>query len=77
MERAWGDGRLAEVLKAACPPHLAAVDAYWLLDVDVPSLRVLELVDGGFAERAFVTGREPVTVTQPFAVTVVPADLLV
>jgi Uma2 family endonuclease len=53
------------------------IASYWLLDVDVPSLRVLELADGAYVERAFVTGREPVSVTQPFPVTVVPADLLV
>jgi Uma2 family endonuclease len=53
------------------------IASYWLLDVDVPSLRVLELEGDDYVERAFVTGREPVSVTQPFPVTVVPADLLV
>ena len=53
------------------------IASYWLLDVDVPSLRVFELEGDDYVERAFVTGREPVSVTQPFPVTVVPADLLV
>lgn len=134
----WGGGRLARVLEAACPPHLAVIGpinvddpdathfepdltvvryafrlvengdlpllavevrspctagrhavlkrreyarlgiaSYWLLDVDIPSLRVLELEGDDYVERAFVTGRESVSVTQPFPVTVVPADLLV
>ena len=54
----------------------AGVPAYWLVDPDVPSLTVLELDAGGYAERATVTGDEAFHATFPFAVTVVPARLL-
>jgi Uma2 family endonuclease len=50
--------------------------SYWLLDVSAPSLRILELEDGDYVERAFVSGEESVTVTLPFPVTLVPARLL-
>ena len=52
------------------------IASYWLFDVDAPSLRILELESGEYVERAFVTGSEPVTVTLPFPVTLVPAKLL-
>ena len=134
----WGAERLGDVLKAACPPHLAVfslpinvddpdathfepdltvvrrkfalvengdvpllavevrspstagrdavrkrreyarlgIASYWLLDVDVPSLRVLELAGDDYVETAFAAGETRVTVARPFPVTVVPADLL-
>ncbi len=133
----WGSGRLAEVLKAACPPHLAVIGpinvddpdathfepdltvvryafrmvengdlpllaievrspstagrdavlkrreyarlgiaSYWLLDVDVPSLRVLELDGADYREVAYAEGEDSVTVLRPFPVTVVPAELM-
>ena len=52
------------------------IASYWLLDVTVPSLRILELEAGDYVERAFVTGEEAVTVTLPFPLTLVPARLL-
>jgi len=52
------------------------IPSYWLLDVDAPSLRVLELDGDDYVERAFVTGEEPVSVTKPFPVTLVPARLV-
>lgn len=52
------------------------VPSYWLLDPEVPSLTVLELVDGSYAEVLVATGDEAVAVERPFPVTVVPADLL-
>ncbi len=52
------------------------IASYWLLDVDVPSLRVLELVDGDYVQTAYGEGEQPVTVQLPFPVTVVPARLL-
>lgn len=51
------------------------IASYWLLDVDVPSLRVLELAGDSFGDVAFVQGRDAVTVERPFPVTVVPAQL--
>jgi len=52
------------------------VASYWLLDVTRPSLRVLELVDGSYVERAHVQGDLPVTVTAPFPVTLVTSRLI-
>jgi Uma2 family endonuclease len=54
----------------------AGVPAYWLVDPEVPSLTVLELVAGRYVERATVTGDEAFEATFPFAVTVIPARLL-
>ncbi len=52
------------------------VASSWLVDPDEPSLTVLELVDGRYAEVAVGRGTESVAVALPFPVTVVPADLL-
>lgn len=52
------------------------IASYWLFDVDVPSLRVLELVDGDYVERAYGEGEQPVAAEHPFPVTVVPARLM-
>ena len=55
--------------QAGCP-------SYWLVDPEVPSLVVLELRDGEYAETARVSGTEAAHLTAPFPLTVVPADLL-
>ena len=52
------------------------VASYWLFDVKEPSLRILELEDGEYVERAFVTGEQNVTVDRPFPVTLCPAQLM-
>lgn len=54
----------------------AEVPSYWLLDPDVPSLTVLELVDGAYRQTASAEGMQALAVERPFPVTVVPADLL-
>jgi len=54
----------------------AGVPSYWLLDPQVPSLTVLELVDGAYAEVASAEGSATLTVERPFPVTLVPADLV-
>jgi Uma2 family endonuclease len=54
----------------------AGVASYWLVDPDEPSLTVLELRDGTYVEVARVTGTEQVTVTAPFPLRLVPAELL-
>lgn len=51
------------------------VASYWIVDPDAPSLVGLELTEGRYVEVARVAGEQPWTATQPFAVTVVPADL--
>ncbi len=52
------------------------IASHWLLDVDVPSLRVLELQGEGYVEVTYGEGETPVPVERPFPVTVVPAELL-
>lgn len=52
------------------------VPSYWLVDVDVPSVRVLEWRAGGYDDVAYVEGDQPLTVERPFPVTVVPAELV-
>ena len=71
----WVDlGRKKEILaEAGCP-------SYWLVDpgqgATPPSLIVLELADGRYAEVARVSGGDSWTATRPFPVTIVPNDLL-
>ncbi len=52
------------------------IASYWLLDVDTPSLRILELDGADYVERAYAVGDAPVSVRLPFPVTLVPADLM-
>jgi Uma2 family endonuclease len=52
------------------------IASYWLLDVDRPSLRILELQGRHYIEVAYGEGETPVCVERPLPVSVVPADLL-
>ncbi len=54
----------------------AGVPAYWLVDPDVPSVTVLELVDGTYEEVAVVAGDQSFTVSRPYPVEIIPARLL-
>jgi Uma2 family endonuclease len=54
----------------------AGVPAYWLVDPAVPSLTVLRLDAGRYAEEAVVEGDGIYDGSSPFAVRVVPADLV-
>lgn len=54
----------------------AGVPFYWLVDPDTPSIIVLELVDGAYAEVARAEGTLAADVTRPYPMRVVPADLL-
>jgi Uma2 family endonuclease len=54
---------------AGCP-------SYWVVDPDTPSLIVWEMRDGAYAQVAKVTGTESARLTNPYDVTVVPADLI-
>ncbi|MDP9182969.1 MAG: Uma2 family endonuclease, partial [Actinomycetota bacterium] len=53
----------------------AGIASYWIVDTAVPSLTVLELVDGVYVETVF-TGEEPCNVTSPFAVQLDAAALI-
>ena len=52
------------------------IPSYWLLDPLVPSVTFLELQDGAYVEVATVVGDEAYDVAVPFAVRIVPADLV-
>jgi Uma2 family endonuclease len=52
------------------------VPSYWLVDVDVPSIRVLEWRAGEYDEVAYVEHDEVLSVEKPFPVKVVPSDLI-
>ncbi len=54
----------------------AGIPSYWLVDPRTPALTVLELRDGTYVEVASVAGEQSWTATRPYAVTVVPADLV-
>lgn len=54
----------------------AGVPSYWLLDPEAPSLTVLELADGAYAEVTTVRDDEAFTVERPFPVTLVPSQLV-
>jgi Uma2 family endonuclease len=55
--------------EAGCP-------SYWLVDPAEPSVVVLELEEGRYVERGRAGGDEWLEVTLPYAMTIVPADLL-
>ncbi len=55
--------------EAGCP-------SYWLVDPLAPSVTVLELEDGRYVETARAVGDEPLDVTAPYTVSIIPADLL-
>ncbi len=50
--------------------------SYWMFDPNKETLTVLELVDGVYVERDVVSGEKVFEATVPFAVEIVPADLL-
>jgi Uma2 family endonuclease len=53
-----------------------AVPSYWIVDPDEPSITALELRDGRYVTVGEATGNQPITLTAPFPVTIVPADLI-
>jgi Uma2 family endonuclease len=54
---------------AGCP-------SYWVIDPSVPSIVCWELTDGTYLEVARADGNERADMTQPFPVTISPADLI-
>ena len=50
---------------------------YWIVDPDVPSLTVLRLQGDAYEEAAHVAGSDAHEATEPFALRIVPADLIV
>jgi Uma2 family endonuclease len=54
----------------------AGVASYWMFDPDEVRLTVLELEEGEYVERAVVSGDEVFEAEIPFAVKVVPAEII-
>lgn len=54
----------------------AGIPHYWVGDPDGPSIAVWQLREGRYAAFAHVTGDQPLTVTEPFPITLTPAQLL-
>lgn len=59
----------ARLEAAGCP-------SYWVIDPDEPSILAWDLVDGTYAETAKAHGDEIFRVTAPFALELVPNDLV-
>lgn len=53
----------------------AQVPSYWVVDPLEPSLTVWQLGDGGYVQAGRAVGDEPLALTAPYALTVVPAAL--
>ena len=52
------------------------IPQYWIVDPRVPSVQGFDLVDGACVLVAEGSGSVPVSVSEPFAVTVIPRDLV-
>ena len=52
------------------------IGQYWIVDPQVPSIKVYDLVDQAYALVAEGAGPDPVSLTAPFPVTIVPRELL-
>ena len=73
--RSPSTGRIDRTAKRSAYEE-AGVPAYWIVDPTVPSVTVLELVDGTYQEVAVVAGESTYEALVPFPVTVTPARLL-
>ena len=54
----------------------SGVASYWVVDPAVPSVRALRLVDGAYVDAGYAEGDEVLRLQEPFAVRMVPQDLL-
>ena len=54
------------------------IPSYWVIDPDLdqPSLRAFELVDGAYREAAQAVGNMPFRAERPFPVEIVPSQLV-
>jgi Uma2 family endonuclease len=68
--------RTADLLLKPALYEDAGVGSYWLFDPEAEALTVLELVEGVYIERAVAAGNEVFEAVLPFAVPVVPGELV-
>ena len=52
------------------------ISSYWLVDIEVPSVTVLELAGEDYAEAGRSVGPEPVTVGRPFPLQLAASQLV-
>lgn len=52
------------------------IGSYWLVDVDAPSIRVLELAGDDYVEVGYAEGETPIDIERPFPVRIIPAALI-
>jgi len=52
------------------------VAAYWVVDPEEVSLRAWQLVEGYYVDVGHASGEQPLTLTQPYPVTLIPAQLV-
>lgn len=53
----------------------AGLAHYWVIDSDVPSITVFELIDGELVEHAVIGGASVVTIDRPFPARICPDEL--
>ena len=54
----------------------SGVAGFWIIDPEAPSITAFELADGQYVLAGEATGDAAVTLTKPFAVTVIPSALV-
>lgn len=54
----------------------SGVAHYWIVDPAAPSILALELRDGQYVTAGEATGDQPLTLDQPFPITIVPSALI-
>lgn len=68
--------RVVDLLLKRAVYQESGVSSYWLFDPEQEVMTVLELIDGGYVERAVVKGAEPFDAELPFPIRIVPRDLV-
>jgi Uma2 family endonuclease len=54
----------------------AGCQHYWVIDPDVPAITAWTLHDGVYREVASVSGNDPLTVSDPYPITLVPTAVV-
>lgn len=76
VEIASPSTRLVDLELKKARYEAAGCPSYWIVDPDEPSVTAWELNGGAYAVAGRATGTERLTVTTPFAVSIVPARLV-
>jgi hypothetical protein len=78
MRSPWRGRPCGRVCPAAGRARRFGVPSYWVIDPDLeqPSLRAFQLVNGEYVEAARAAGDVPFRAERPFPVEVVPSHLI-